>query len=337
MKRTFAAKAWVIWLLGMGTITMVTRNPFYILILLLVARVVQAACAIPGAGVKLRFWRLALIIISLSILFNVLMVHIGETIIATLPQNWWVIGGSLTMEAAVYGAISGLTLVTLLAVFMAFNSVVPPSELIRLTPRALANIGLIVMIAVTYVPETMDQLQRIREAQALRGHRLRGLRDWQPIVIPLLIGGLERAMSLAETMVARGYGATTNVRHSTALQLGLLATLLLTLGGWALTFWVGRSAWVLVLAGIVLVIGISALLGRQVTHTRYRPRSWTKWDWVVLLCAVIPLIFVFFPIPLVDRSTLFYTPYPQVALPSFDVLLGLALAALAVPAILEEF
>jgi energy-coupling factor transport system permease protein len=75
----------------------------------------------------------------------------------TLPENWWVIGGSLTLEAAVYGVISGLTLVTLLALFLAFNSAVPASELIRLTPRAFANIGLVVMIAVTYVPETMDR------------------------------------------------------------------------------------------------------------------------------------------------------------------------------------
>ena len=336
MKRTFAAQAWVIWLLAMATVTLLTRNPFYILILLLVARVVQAACALPGIGVKLRFWRMALIIISLSILFNVFMVHIGETVLMTLPDNWWVIGGSLTLEAVVYGAVSGLTLVTLLAVFLAFNSVVPMSELIRLTPRALANIGLIVMIAVTYVPETMDQLQRIRDAQAIRGHRLRGLRDWQPIVIPLLIGGLERAMSLAETMVARGYGATTNLRHSTALQLGLLATLLLTLGGWMLTFWIGSFGWVLVLAGIALVGGMSGWLGKQVTHTHYRPRPWNKRDWMVVICSIVPLLFVFFPIPFVDRSTIFYTPYPEASLPSFDVLLGLALATLVTPAILVE-
>jgi energy-coupling factor transport system permease protein len=320
----------------MATFTLLMRNPLYILILLLVARVVQAACALPGVGVKLRFWRIALIIISLSILFNIFLVHTGETVIMTLPENWWVIGGLLTLEAAIYGVISGLTLVTLLAVFLAFNSVVPASELIRLTPRALANIGLIVMIAVTYVPETMDQLQRIRDAQAIRGHRLRGLRDWQPIVIPLLIGGLERAMSLAETMVARGYGATTNVRHSAALQLGLLAALLLTLGGWMLTFWIGRFGWVLVLAGIGLVIGISGWLGKQVTHTRYRSRSWNKWDWMVVFCTIVPFLIVIFPIPFMDRSTLFYTPYPQVILPSFDVLLGLALVTLVTPAILIE-
>lgn len=336
MKRTFAAQAWVVWLVVIAAITLSTRNPLYLLILLLIARLVQAACAVPGTRVKLKFWRLALIIMSLSILFNVLMVHIGETVFFTLPGNWWVIGGDITLEAAVYGIISGLTLVTLLAIFMAFNSVVPASELIRLTPRALANIGLIMMIAVTYVPETVDQLQRIREAQALRGHRLRGLRDWQPIVIPLLIGGLERAMSLAETMAARGYGATVSVRHSAALQLGLLVSLLLALGGWLLTFWIGRVGWVMVLAGVVVLILIFARLGKQVTHTRYRPRSWNNWDSIVVICATIPFLLVFLPIPLVDRSTLYYTPYPQATLPSFDVLIGLGLATLATPAILVD-
>ncbi len=336
MKRTFAAQAWVIWLIAMAVITLLSRNPFYLLILLMVARLVQAACALPGSGLKLRFWRLAFVIISLSIAFNVLLVHIGETVVLTLPANWWMIGGTLTLEAAIYGMINGLTLVTLLAIFLAFNAVVPVNELIRLTPRAAANLGLVVMIAVTYVPETINQLQRIREAQALRGHRLRGLRDWQPIVIPLLIGGLERAMSLAETMVARGYGSTTNMRHSRAVQLGLLATLLLTLGGWALSFWVGRVGWALVAAGIAIMIAMSRWLGKQVNHTRYRPRSWNKWDLTLVVSTIISLALVFLPLLLLDHSALFHTPYPRAALPSFDVLIGLGLAVLAAPAVLVE-
>ncbi len=143
-------------------------------------------------------------------------------------------------------------------------------------------------------------------------------------------------MSLAETMVARGYGATTNTRHSLAIQLGLLATLLLTLGGWTLTFWIGRSGWVLVLVGIALIVVISRWLGKQVVHTRYRPRSWNKWDWMVAICSTASFLLIFFPFPFVDRSTLFYTPYPQATLPSFDILIGLGAAALAAPAILVE-
>jgi len=336
MKRSFATQAWVLWLVVIALITLLTSNPFYLLIMLLAARIVQATCVVPATGLRLNFWRLALIILMASVLFNMLLVHIGQTVLFTLPDTWWVIGGPITLEAAFYGFINGLTLITLLAIFLAFNAVVPVSELIRLTPRAMANIGMVVMIAVTYVPETLSQLQRIREAQAIRGHRLRGLRDWQPVVIPLLVGGLERAMSLAETMVSRGYGATADVRHPIRLQTALLVGLLLTFGGWLLTFWIDRIGWILMLIGIVLVVGLILWLGRQVAHTRYRRRSWNLWDWTLAISAIVPLLLVFLPIPIVDRSTLFYTPYPQFNLPPFDVWLGLGLTSLATPAILVE-
>jgi energy-coupling factor transport system permease protein len=336
MNKTFATQVWVIWLLAIATITLLTRNPFYLLILLLVARVVQASCGIPGRMLTIRFWRLAIIILLLSILFNVLTVHIGETVIVSLPDYLWLIGGDLTFEAAVYGAIGGLILITLLAIFFAFNAVVPTNELVRLTPRALANVGLVTMIALTYVPETIAQLKRIKEAQAVRGHQVKGLRDWQPIVIPLLIGGLERAMGIAETMVARGYGATASVRQSTGPQVIMLITLILALGGWVLTFWTPWLGWGLVLASSVLIMGLVFVLGRKVKHTRYRPQHWDVWDWTAAILAIIPLVLVIAPMPLVDQESIFYTPYPEAMLPPFDLLLGLLLATLAAPAIIVE-
>lgn len=336
MKSTFDARAWVLWLLAASIIILLTRNPFYLLILLLIARVVLISCAIPHGGVRIRFWRLAAIIITFSTLFNLLLVHFGDTVLLTLPSSWWILGGRLTLEAAIYGAINGLILVALLAVFLTFNGVVPASELIRLAPRALTNLGLVTMIALTYVPETVAQLQRIREAQALRGHRLHGLRDWQPIVIPLLVGGLERAMGLAETMVARGYGSTTDTRQSLGMQLGLLATLMLSLAGWLVTFWIDWLGWTIVGVGLALLVVLGMWLGRQVSHTRYRPRAWTKRDTLLVLCSLVPLALLTIPSQWLDRSDLFYTPYTRAALPTFNVWLGLSLTLLAAPAILVE-
>ena len=336
MTRSFAPQAWVYWLITISAITLVTRNPFYLLLLLLVARIVHLICAISGGGVKLKFWRLAGIVLIGSILFNLLMVRIGQTVLFSLPGNWWLIGGSLTLEAAVYGAISGLTLVTLLAIFLAFNSAVPISDLIRLTPRAMANIGLIILLAVTYVPETISHLQRIREAQAIRGHRLRGFRDWQPIVIPLLVGGLERSMSLAESMVSRGYGSTENVRQPARIQFFLLIGLSLTFFGWLLTFRSNFFGWVILSVGIGLVLGLIYWSSRMVSYSRYRPVPWGYKDWLLMAITTIPLILVFLPVPFIDNSTMFYTPYLRVTLPPFDILIGLGLALLVAPAILVE-
>lgn len=336
MKERFDVRAWLVWLVAASVATLVARNPLYTIIILLVARVVYAACRLPGQGVQLVLWRIGLIIVLFSTLFNALMVHVGETVLFRLPSGLWLVGGPVTLEAAVYGAINGLILVALLAVFLTFNSVVTVAELVRLTPRALHNLGVVVLIAMTYIPETRQQWQRIQEAQAVRGHQLRGVRDWQPILIPLLIGSLERAMNLAETMVARGYGATAGTERGLLSQLLLLAALVLALGGWALSFWFLWPGRLLLLAGAAVAILLYWQLGRSVMHTQYRPSPWRWRDSLLVAVGLLSLMLVVVPLPFVDRTTLFYSPYPALSLPAFDPVIGLGLSLLAAPALLVE-
>lgn len=336
MKRTFIVQAWVVWLISMSVLTLTTRNPLYILILLLIARLVGTSCAIDQNRVKIHFWRLAAIIIISSVIFNLLMVQVGQTVLFSFPRNWWLIGGPKTLEGAVYGAINGLILITLLAIFLTFNSVVSVSELVKLTPRAFSNLGLVILLAMTYIPETINHLQRIRDAQAIRGHRLKGFRDWRPIIIPLLVGGLERSMSLAESMVSRGYGSTTDARLPVVIQLILLGGLIFSFVGWLLTYQSGIWGWVLFVTGLLIIFFIVFLLGRNVKHTNYRPQPWHWQDWLIIITSIIILIFAFLPVPLIENSTLFYTPYPGVRLPGFDVVIGIGIFFLASPAIFVE-
>lgn len=332
MDARFDARAWVAWVLAAAVVAMVARNPLYTIIVLLASQVVAATCATID-GWDLPLWRIGAVVVLLSTLFNALFVPVGATVLFRLPAGWPLVGGPVTLEAAVYGAETGLILLALLAIFLAFNRIVPVSELVRLTPRAFHDLGVVVLIAITYVPETARHLQRIREAQAVRGHRLQGVRDWQPIVIPLLIGGLERAMNLAEAMVARGYGATAGRRQSTPVLAGIALGLLLVFGGWVLALWQGWPGWVLLASGIVVLALLIWRSGREVVYTRYRPRPWRNTDSVLLLVALLPLLLIALPWPFVDRATLTFSPYPQVGLPSFDPILGIVFALFAIPAI----
>jgi energy-coupling factor transport system permease protein len=191
----------------------------------------------------------------------------------------------------------------------------------------------VLLIALTYVPETLHHLQRVREAQAIRGHRLQSLRDWRPIAIPLLVGGLERAMGVAEAMVARGYGATAGRRQEPRLLAGLALGLALAFGGWLLLLWQRRLGWLLLAAGIVLLVSLLWRSGRRTHHTRYRPRPWHTADTALLLASAVPLLLVVSPWPIVDSASLNYTPYPRLHLPPFDPLLGIALTLFAIPAV----
>lgn len=335
MTNRLDARVWVVWLVASVTAVLLTRNPLYAVILLLVAQIVRTTCVANPDAVNLSLWRIGVFTLLFSMLFNGLSVHIGQTVLLTLPVDWPLIGGNLTLEAMIYGAISGLVLLTMLALFLAFNTAVATGDLVRLTPRAFHHLGLVVLIAMSYVPETLRQLQRIREAQAVRGHRLQGVGDWRPIVIPLLIGGLERSMNLAEAMVARGFGATEEVRANWTAQLGLVLALLLVVGGWMLTFWQTTAGWLLLAAGVGLLLVLIWRQGHGREHTRYRPRRWTGWDTVVLVTAVVPLLLVLVNVPGVDRSSLSYEPYPALTLPPFDPVLGLALLLLVTPAAAE--
>jgi energy-coupling factor transport system permease protein len=328
------ARVWVTWLVVTAALTMVARNPLYSLTLLLAVRLVagvsESHSSEPGIPVR----RFGIAILVFVTLFNGLSIHIGDTVLFRLPASWPWIGGPITVEAAVHGMGAGLVLFTLLILFATFNAIVPTSEFVRMTPRALRDIGVVVLIAVTYVPETKRQLSRIREAQAIRGHRLRSASDWRPILIPLLIGGLERAMALAEAMVSRGFGATADVRQPLSVQIGLVAGLLSALTGWVLTFWNAWVGWLLLGVGLLLIVAIVLRIGRRTPYTRYRPRSWTAKDTLMLAAAVLPLLLVFVPLPFVDRTTLLFVPFPSLRVPGFDPVIGLGLASVAMPATL---
>ena len=96
-------------------------------------------------------------------------------------------------------------LITLLAVFGTFNAGADTYALLRAIPAGFAQAGLVTAIALAYMPQTLTRWAEIREAQTLRGHRLRGARDLVPLAVPLLTGGLDRAINLAEAMEARGF------------------------------------------------------------------------------------------------------------------------------------
>ena len=212
----------------------------------------------------------------------------------------------------------------------------------RATPAFAFQVGTVISIAITFVPQMVLSAAEIRQAQRIRGHRFRGIRDLLPLVMPLLATSLERAIQLAETMEARGFATVLNPdssesshRRAIWAQAGLLATLLgLLTGLFLLSFVAGASAWgwgLLILSGA----GMGALLwgqGRQVRRTRYRHPSWQAHDTVAAIAGGIALAAVIIG-KLVAPQTLAYSPYPPNSLlPPFNPYIGAALLLLALPA-----
>lgn len=327
--------AWLVWLTATVIVSSITRNPLYLFIILAELALVMESVYFNTQNelvVPIAPGRFALFIIPASALFNGLTTHFGETVLFNLPEIIPLLGGPITVEALVYGMTNGLVLATLFSAFTVLNLAVPIRDLIRVIPRAFYPVALVLSIAVTFVPTTLRQIQQIREAQAVRGHRMKGLRDWFPLFMPLLTGGLERALQLAEAMTARGFASEQTPTHDPSAQLGSIAALLLLLAGALLhTVW-GRSLWgaFLMLLGTGVLYWVLRRVGQRVHYTVYRKTPWTQLDWLVVIGASAAML----PLMLLGEKVRYYTPYPLVDLPRFNPWAGIALLGLMLPALL---
>lgn len=339
---------WMFWLTAALLPAMLTRNPLYLCLLLVAVAVAYNTMGrnSPTASSWGVFLKAGVLLAGFSVLFNLLTAHYGETVIFVLPRltlrlgpaPLLDLGGKTTLESLVYGLTSGLSLVAVLLVFATFNVLVDHHRLLRFAPSFLYQTGMIASIAIAFVPQMVTSLRDIREAQALRGHHFRGVRDLLPLFIPLITTGLERAVQLAESMEARGFGSAVMSHTLRRQSLYRLLIALALFGLLAAAFWFGyRSGdrWLVApvaLASTGLLLGTVVIMGRGSKRSRYRRELWRSRDTMVALaCAAsIGITAAFW---LLDSTALFFYPYPRITWPDFNPLLGLALLAVVMPVI----
>lgn len=324
--------AWLLWLVGVAAVPIVTRNPFYLALDLLVVVVVYLA--LPRRSGAARAWRLfvtiGLTLAALSIGFNVLTVHVGDRVFARIPEVVPIVGGKLTWNALAYGTLSALALAALLIAAAAFNTAIRPGDLIRLLPNSYASLGIAGSIAMTMVPQTIAAGRDIFDAQRARGHRFRGLRDAPSLVVPLLGTGLERAMTLSEALETRGFGASASATATAqpTRRWPLLAASGCFLLSLALLGYGQLAGGLLALGAGVFAAFRAAPLRNQ--RTRFREMAWSTASVVVagvgLLC---PLTLAL--VPAITSASLAYDPFPTLVTPEFHPVAGVAIVLLAAP------
>lgn len=135
--------------------------------------------------------------------------RIGTTIF-TIPRinlPTWLpgirIGGDVTWERLSSSLHEGLMIATVIALFGAANSVTSPHKLLRVMPAKIYQLSVTLTIATSVFPQLISSISRIRQAQFLRSGKKPRISS---IAIPLLEESLSRAVHLAESMEARGFG-----------------------------------------------------------------------------------------------------------------------------------
>jgi biotin transport system permease protein len=103
---------------------------------------------------------------------------------------------TLVLAAAVVTATTRVT-----AMVAVIERVCRPLEWVGVRP---ARIGLVIAMALRFIPLISERADRIREAQAARGGSVRGLRGLSTTLVPLLVQVLQLAHTVSEALDARG-------------------------------------------------------------------------------------------------------------------------------------
>jgi biotin transport system permease protein len=112
------------------------------------------------------------------------------------------------------GALTTLRLLALVLAAAVVTATTRVSEMVAVIERVCsplrwvgvrpARIGLVIAMALRFIPLISERADRIREAQAARGGSVRGLRGLTRTVVPLLVQVLQLAHTVSEALDARG-------------------------------------------------------------------------------------------------------------------------------------
>lgn len=292
--------AWWLWAAGLAVAASRTTNPILLLLIVAVAGYVVSARRSPSPWARSFsvFLKLGLIVIAIRVVFQAIVAApIGTTVIFTLPALTLPevmagvrLGGAVTLESLVAALYDGMRLAAILICVGAANSLASPARLLKAVPAALYEFGLSVVVAVTFAPQLVADLDRVRTSRRLRGRTVGGVRGTAAVALPVLEGALERSVTLAAAMDSRGYGRQAQrsplVRHLTAAAL-LGALVLVVIGAYALLDASAPAVMGLPMLTLGFALGITgfALAGRRSVRTRYRPDPWSWPEWGVTLCA----------------------------------------------------
>lgn len=172
-----------------GLIAISTTNPFYLIPLLASVWAIHSS---HGRADRDGRWS-----------FKVFLIF-GLT--ACVTRTILVLFGSVTVGSVVAAALEGLRVAVLLAVYGALSSVADPYRLLKVAPRRFHEPVLAATLALSIAPRLVAAAGRVLEAQRLRGIIVARARALPALAVPVLTTGMEEAVSLAESMDARGHG-----------------------------------------------------------------------------------------------------------------------------------
>lgn len=176
------------------------------------------------AALSVLLFQVPILAVVCGALVGVLVAGLG---VARLPVaalarqaravQWWLIGLFVfhaLVTDVLTGAMTALRLLVLVLAAAVVTATTRVTEMVAVVERLCAplrlvgvrpaRIGLVIAMALRFIPVLAERAERIREAQAARGGSARGVRGLRTTVAPLLVQVLQMAHTVSEALDARG-------------------------------------------------------------------------------------------------------------------------------------
>ncbi len=290
--------AWWGWAIGIAIAVNGTTNPLLLTMMALAMIIVVLLRRTESAWARSvrAYLALAAFVIAMRVFFQIVVgAPTGTTVLITLPEiplpAWAAgirLGGPVTAEALIATVYEALRLAVLLLAIGAANALANPRQALRSVPAALYEASVAVVVALSVAPQLIESGQRVRRARRLRGDTARGLAALGPIALSILGDAIDRSLSLAEGMEARGFARTAGRPVAGTLSVMLVSVLASTMGGFLLLSTDYRWTAAALLVGGVIGVGVGLRrAGARLAVTRYRPDPWRLTEWLVLSSGVL--------------------------------------------------
>ena len=180
--------AWWLWAILMAAIAAGTTNPIYLFSIIFVVLIVvnfRKSDAPWSKSIKGFIYAGILIVVIRTFLVIITPDIFGDYLLFTLPEIQLPsifagikLGGAIKANTLYFAFKQGLRFATILICIGAAQSLASPYRLLKSVPAALYEIGLSIIVAMTFAPQLAQDAKRVREAQFLRGRKIKGIRQF---------------------------------------------------------------------------------------------------------------------------------------------------------------
>ncbi len=208
--------SWWLWSITLAIASIRTQNNYFIFasILLFIVVVQQRRNTENWANPFKLTLQLALVAMVIRMIFAVLIgTPLPGEILFSLPQlqlpEWLAgirIGGDVTKERTLLVFTESMKFAIVLIAFGAASALSSPIQIIKSISGRVYLFGVVLVIAVSVLPQIVQSFNRVLAARRMRGLAKLSVNNFRSVITPVLEESLERALDLSAAMESRGFG-----------------------------------------------------------------------------------------------------------------------------------